>query len=198
MIEMVHNFDPNQFMWLWAKYVVGFNEKYHCTNSIRGRYSTKFNKSSPALTVSPSVQFDEQAWGSYRAIYVCGVSKRGYPKKQNYSHNVHAAILPEIGAEDQWSFENWRVTIQNGRFLTFRRPRSFCRNATAAYQTNTRLAASSGGQHATSAVRIAEYNDSGLPLQGCCKFRRARSLLSEKIDCIFNTLCLRSATGCPV
>ena len=119
MIEIVHNFDPNQFMWLWAKYVVvvGFNERYHCTNSIRGRYSKKFSKNNPLFAVASSVLFDELALGSYQAIYVCGVSRRGYLKKQNYPHNVHAAILPEIGAEDQWSFEGWRMALQNGRFL---------------------------------------------------------------------------------
>jgi hypothetical protein len=117
MIKIVHNFDPNQFMWLWAKYVIGFNERYHCTNTIRGRYSKKFNKNNPLVAVAPSFLFDEQAWGSYQAIYVCGVSKRGYLRKQNYPHNVHAAILPEIGAEDQWKFEGWRMALQNGRFL---------------------------------------------------------------------------------
>lgn len=117
MIEIVHNFDPKQFVWLWAKYVVEFNEKYHCTNSIRGRYSKTFSKNNPLFTASSSVMFDEQPIASYRAIYICGVSRRGYLKKQNYLHNVHAAILPQMDAEDQWSFEHWRMTVQNGRFL---------------------------------------------------------------------------------
>jgi len=117
LVEIVHNFDPNQFMWLWAKYVVGFNERYHCTNSIQGNYSRKFSKNNPRLAATSSVLFDELDWGSYGAIYVCGVSKRGYRKKQNYPHNVHAAILPEMGAEDQWSFEGWHIALHNGRFL---------------------------------------------------------------------------------
>jgi len=117
MVEVVHNFDPNQFMWLWAKYVVGFNEKYHCTGSIRGRYSKKFSKNNPLFAATCSILFDEQDSGSYQAIYVCGVSKRGYRKKQNYPHNVHSAILPQIGAEDQWSFEGWHMAVHNGRFL---------------------------------------------------------------------------------
>ena len=49
MIEITHNFDPSQFMWLWTKYVTGFNEKYHCTNSITGRYSKKLWKGNPDL-----------------------------------------------------------------------------------------------------------------------------------------------------
>ena len=24
-----HNFTPDDFMWLWARYVFGFNERYH-------------------------------------------------------------------------------------------------------------------------------------------------------------------------
>lgn len=118
MVEIVHNFDPKQFMWLWAKYVVGFNERYHCTNSIRGNYSKKFSKNNPRFAVTSSVLFDEYDVGSYQLIYVCGVSKQGYRKKQSYPHNVHAAILPEMGAEDQWSFEGWRMVLRNGQFLT--------------------------------------------------------------------------------
>lgn len=38
MIEITHNFDPAQFIWLWSKYVTGLNDRYHCTNCIRGRY----------------------------------------------------------------------------------------------------------------------------------------------------------------
>ena len=117
MVEVVHNFDPNQFMWLWAKYVVGFNEKYHCTASIRGRYSKKFSKNNPLFAATSSILFDEQDWDSYQAIYVCGVSKRGYRKKQNYRHNVHSAIFPQMGADDRWSFEGWHMAVQNGRFL---------------------------------------------------------------------------------
>lgn len=117
MVEIVHNFDPGQFMWLWAKYVVGFNETYHCTNCIRGNYSKKFNKNNSCFATIPSVLFDELDSDSYKAIYICGVSKQGYRKKQNYPHNVHTAILPEMGAKDQWSFEGWHMALHNGRFL---------------------------------------------------------------------------------
>ncbi len=115
MIELVHNFDPARFMWLWAKYVSGFNEKHHCTNAIRGRYSKKFNKNNPAFT--GNVNFDEQPPDSYDAVYICGVAKKGYVQKQNYRHNVHAAILPDHGYRDEWSFENWHMRVRNGRFL---------------------------------------------------------------------------------
>lgn len=118
MVEIVHNFEPKQFLWLWAKYVVGFNENHHCTNSIRGHYSKKFSKNNRSFAANSSVLFDELDWGSYQAIYVCGVSRLGYRKKQNYPHNVHAAILPEMGTEDKWSFEGWQMAVHNGRFLT--------------------------------------------------------------------------------
>lgn len=114
-VEVVHNFDPVQFMWLWAKYVVGFNEKHHCTNAIRGRYSKKFSKNNPAF--ARSAAFDEQPTGTYDAIYICGVAKKGYAIKQNYPHNVHAAILPDQGHEEEWTFERWHMTVSNGRFL---------------------------------------------------------------------------------
>ncbi len=118
MIEIVHNFDPKSFMWLWAKYVIGWNDKYHCTNCIRGRYSKKFSRNNPNFESSRSVIFDEQPDSAFRAIYICGVSKQGYSAKRNYSHNVHAAILPVAGASDCWSFESWRMTVSNGRLLS--------------------------------------------------------------------------------
>jgi hypothetical protein len=117
MIEMVHNFNPDQFMWLWAKYVTGFNENYHCTNSIRGHYSRKFSKNNPKFASSSVIVMDEQQLGSYQAIYVCGVSKQGYSRKANYPHNVHVAIRPEVGAVAEWSFEKWILRIRNGRLL---------------------------------------------------------------------------------
>jgi len=118
MLEIAHNFDPAYFLWLWAKYVIGFNDRKHCTNSIRGRYSKSFSKHNPGLVTHPSVLLDEQPWGSFQAVYVCGVAKKGYSTRQNYPHNVHAAILPELGADDEWHFEQWHMRIKNGRFLT--------------------------------------------------------------------------------
>jgi len=117
MIEIVHNFDPSRFMWLWAKYVTGFNDKHHCTNSIRGRYSRKFSKNNPEFAASPFIIMDEQPLGSYRALYICGVSKTGYSRKTNYAHNVHVAIRPEEGTVEDWSFEQWTLRVRNGRLL---------------------------------------------------------------------------------
>jgi hypothetical protein len=117
MIEITHNFDPDRFMWLWTKYVTGFNEKCHCTNAIRGRYSRKLWKGNPGLTAQPTVTLDEQPEDSYRAIYVCGVIRQGYAASRNYAHNVHAAILPVPGAQDEWVFEDWKLRVDNGRFL---------------------------------------------------------------------------------
>lgn len=117
MIEIVHNFDSDQFMWLWAKYVRSFNEKYHCTNSIRGPYSQKFSKHNPEFNSPLAVVMDEQPLNSYHAVYICGVSKQGYSTKANYPHNVHVAIRPETGAEEKWSFEKWVLNIRNGRLL---------------------------------------------------------------------------------
>lgn len=117
MIEVSHNFDPDCFMWLWAKYVTGFNEQHHCTNAIRGHYSKKFSKNNLAFSDTRNLLFDEQAPDSYDAIYICGVAKQGYTRKLNYPHNVHAAVLPVPGFQDEWSFEGWRMTVHGGRFL---------------------------------------------------------------------------------
>jgi hypothetical protein len=117
MIEITHSFDPSQFIWLWSKYVTGLNDRYHCTNCIRGRYSKKFNRLNPDFTLPGSIVMDEQPEGSFKAIYICGVSKAGYARKLNYPHNVHAAVKPAPGTEDIWQFENWKMTVHNGRFL---------------------------------------------------------------------------------
>jgi hypothetical protein len=117
VIEIAHNFDPNQFMWLWAKYVIGFNDKHHCTNSIRGRYSRKLSKNNPEFAATQFMIMDEQPLNSYSAIYICGVSKAGYSRKANYPHNVHVAICLDEGSVAEWSFEKWTLQIRNGRCL---------------------------------------------------------------------------------
>jgi hypothetical protein len=108
-----HNFTPDAFMWLWAKYAVGFNERYHCTNCLRGRYSHRFSKArNPHLANDHEIIFDEHV--GHRAIYICGVAKQGYSTKTNYPHNVHLPIMPKAGMSAIFDFESWRVEILNG------------------------------------------------------------------------------------
>ena len=111
-----HNFTPDDFMWLWAKYVVGFNDRYHCTNCLRGHYSARFSKAkNPRLAEEREITFDEHA--GHGAIYICGVARKGYSSKKNYEHNVHLAIRPSPGARDTFSFEQWIVEIDGGVVL---------------------------------------------------------------------------------
>lgn len=117
MIELTHNFEAPKFKWLWAKYVTGFDESHHCTHSVRGYYSRKFSKHNALLSPSNPIAFDEHSPNTFDAIYICGVSSNGYKAKLNYPHNVHAAIVPEPGCVDEWSFETWRMSIRGGRFL---------------------------------------------------------------------------------
>ena len=108
-----HNFTPDDFMWLWAKYVVGFNERYHCTNCLRGPYSARFSKAkNPSLAEDREIVFDEHI--GHSAIYICGVARKGYSSKKNYEHNVHLAIRPTPGRIDAFTFERWRVEIEGG------------------------------------------------------------------------------------
>jgi hypothetical protein len=116
MIILEHNLDPKRFKWLWAKYVRGVNDAQHCTNSLRGPYSKKFSKLNPQFAAGVPIVFDEQAPDSFQAIYICGVSSRGYATRSNYAHNVHAAILPSSGTEDAWEFDHWRLRVANGSF----------------------------------------------------------------------------------
>ncbi len=43
-IIIQHNFRPDALMCLWAKYVLGFNERYNCTKCLRGHYLYQFSK----------------------------------------------------------------------------------------------------------------------------------------------------------
>jgi hypothetical protein len=126
-IVIQHNFLPDAFMWLWAKYVVGFNERYHCTNCLRGRYSRRFSKArNPHLATDREIFFDERS--DHRAIYICGVARQGYSGKKNYPHNVHLAIRPAPGVESDFGFEQWRVAIKNGSILVIPGPDSLPAN----------------------------------------------------------------------
>lgn len=115
-IVIRHNFAPDAFMWLWAKYVVGFNERYHCTNCLRGRYSHRFSKArNPRLATDHEIAFDEH--NGHRAIYICGVARKGYSVKKNYDHNVHIAIRLSPGTLASFAFEDWAVEVENGELL---------------------------------------------------------------------------------
>jgi hypothetical protein len=97
------------------KYVKGVNDKYHCTNCLRGRYGKNLSKHNDRLATTPVVLLDEMPLQSYSAIYICGVINRGYPRT-NYVHNLHAVIRPSLGQCDEFSFENWRLKVKNGIF----------------------------------------------------------------------------------
>ena len=111
MIKIKHNFEKEKFMWLWAKYVTGVNDQKHCTNCLKGKYSKKFSKHNENLNEELKITFDEF---DYKAIYICGVIKKGYSQKKNYEHNVHLAIIPKKGAKNIWKFEEWEVEIEDG------------------------------------------------------------------------------------
>lgn len=109
MITIHHNFDPEQFEWLWAKYVNGGNINNHCFICLKGSQSKKFSKAyNPEMVNQPVIAMDEKADSDFDAIYFCGVSKRGY------IHNVHLVVRPAEGVNSQWKFDGWNVEIENG------------------------------------------------------------------------------------
>ena len=119
MIKIHHNFDETKFKWLWAKYVCKGKTDSHCTTCIPGYYSKKFSgTSNRAFNTQPFLVMDEVINDAYEAIYFCGVIKKGYlnknPLKNNYRHNVHFAVHPLKGSQDEWNFENWHVKIEDG------------------------------------------------------------------------------------
>ena len=115
-IILHHNFDKKKFKWLYAKYAIGANPLHHCTNAIKGKYSKRFSRNNPDFQPDRDVILDEYPELGWDAIYICGVSSKGYSKHENYPHNVHVAIIPAPGEKDEWSFENWKMTIENAKF----------------------------------------------------------------------------------
>lgn len=116
-VTLHHNLDPRRFVFLWMKYVRGVNLEHHCTNCLRGPYGKKLSKHNAELASSPRLLLDECLPGSYEALYICGVARQGYRQKQNYPHNLHTAVLPAPGENDVLEFENWKLSIENGRFI---------------------------------------------------------------------------------
>ena len=115
-IVLHHNFDGKQFKWLYAKYSTGVNPNHHCTYAIKGKYSKRFNRNNSSFSPNNDIILDEFPELGWDAIYICGVSSKGYRRHENYPHNVHIAILPSPGKTDYWSFENWEMTVKNGVF----------------------------------------------------------------------------------
>lgn len=115
-IILHHNFDKKKFKWLYAKYAIGANPLHHCTNAIKGKYSKRFSRNNPDFQPDRDVILDEYPDLGWDAIYICGVSSKGYSKHENYPHNVHIAIIPAHGEKDEWSFENWKMTVENAKF----------------------------------------------------------------------------------
>lgn len=113
-IILRHNLQPRSFLWLWAKYVHAVDCTRHCTNCLKGSYSKRFSGHYPGMP-NEVVYFDEPQRRPWKAIYLCGVAKRGYPRR-NYSHNCHAALVPVPGQRDFWSFEHWWMEVENASF----------------------------------------------------------------------------------
>ncbi len=114
MITIKHNIDETQFKHLWAKYVKNHNILHHCASCVLGTYSKKFSGAwNKDLLSQPVLEMDEVEDGLYKAIYFCGVFKKGFPKN-NYPHNLHFIVIPEEGRSDVFDFENWHVEIEGG------------------------------------------------------------------------------------
>lgn len=116
-IKLTHNLKSDRFVWLWAKYVNAVNDRYHCTNSIRGPYSKRLSKHNPDLHKQCELVLDEVAHDQFKAIYICGVSNKGYARKENYPFNLHAAVLPGPGKNDRIIFDGWELSVENGLFM---------------------------------------------------------------------------------
>ena len=99
-------------MWLWAKYVRAVNDEQHCQASLRGPYSKRLSGHNTDLPKQATLMLDEVGQSEFRAIYICGVARKGYSAKKNYPFNLHAAILPKAGAKGVFAFNGWELNVQ--------------------------------------------------------------------------------------
>ena len=76
------------YPYLWVKNVVGFDARFHCAKCLRGQFLKQSNDWVPP----PNVRTEYELGPKARAIYICGVSRRGY------EFNLHAPCVPAPGA----------------------------------------------------------------------------------------------------
>lgn len=114
-IIMTHNFEKKKFAKLFGMYTWGTNPYDHCNRSLKKCFSKNFNINNPDFENNHTVILDEYPDRQWDAIYICGVRKGYWSKKQDevYPHNVHFAIIPAPGKNDSWSFDGWIVNVDN-------------------------------------------------------------------------------------
>lgn len=107
-IRIRHNFDEREFSYFWGMYVRSGNLQHHCLRCLNGTKSKQTWGEGHELSQHPELVMDEVATDKYRALYLCGGSRKGY------AHNVHLVITPKPGATATWDFDGWHVDIENG------------------------------------------------------------------------------------
>jgi len=108
--EQAHLCEPNVsgFLHLWALYVTGFDERFHCQRALRGSLSARIKtQSTPPNT---EIQLTESK--AFDSIYLCGVS-RG-PVASRSKNNLHLALEPKLGVEfAHRAYNGYVVSIKN-------------------------------------------------------------------------------------
>lgn len=111
-----HNFDGKKFKWLYAKTRPA--QILKTTALTRSKENTA-NASQETIPISSRIRISSST--NFRSLdgmrsTSAVVSSKGYAKHLNYPHNVHIAIIPAPGETDEWSFENWKMTVKNAKF----------------------------------------------------------------------------------
>jgi hypothetical protein len=96
-----------EFMYLWLKYVVGYNLDVHCAKCLIGKYSKAISSS---IKVVEALQLTEHY---AKAYYLCGVSK---PYK--YNKNFHLAFKFKEGSNIEVNSNGIKIYIKNAEQIT--------------------------------------------------------------------------------
>ncbi|KPV50002.1 hypothetical protein SE17_29475 [Kouleothrix aurantiaca] len=94
------------YTWFWAKYVTGFDPRYHCATGLKGKYH--WEQGVPVFT--PSSHVMDKA--PYQYIYLCGVAET------RWADNLHIAMehVPGESITDT-TYTGIPIVIQNARRL---------------------------------------------------------------------------------
>ncbi len=77
------------YLFFWVKAVTGFEHHNHCAKCLKGPFLKTSHQWAPPLHVRREFELPRSA----KALYICGVSQKGY------AFNLHAPCQPDATAE---------------------------------------------------------------------------------------------------
>ncbi len=118
------------FLHLWAIYVRGFDDRFHCQRCLRGRLSARVK--TYTTPVEEEIVLNEEV--GFDSVYVCGVARGEISKRR--VNNLHLPLEQTPGCSfDFDAYNGYTIHVSNARLLEIPElpdgwmglPREFCR-----------------------------------------------------------------------